>query len=89
MARKVYTGLVFLKDQNMANEEVKRLETKEGYFFTELPRLANEEEIKDSGIPTNHAEGWNLWIYKWRFATKAEWNRNVQKNNQGAAFQLI
>ena len=64
MVRKVHTGQFFCKNQNMANENARRIEYEEGMFIVEMPY-----EVE---YPVCSSEGWQTYEFKSRIATKKE-----------------
>jgi len=88
MAQKTHTGLVFLKEEQI-EEHVKNLEVKDRMFFIEKPKLATDESLKENGFIGRSFvnEEYKAYEYKWRFATKKEWNTAVKMN--GGVFQTI
>lgn len=64
IVRKVHTGQFFSKNQEMADENARRIEYEEGMLIVEMPYVAEVQ------IP--HSSGWVTYEYKSRPATKKE-----------------
>lgn len=64
IVRKVHTGQFFSKNQEMADENARRIEYEDGMFIVEMPYVAEVQ------IP--HSSGWVTYEYKSRPATKKE-----------------
>lgn len=64
MERNVHTGQFFCKNQEMADENAKRIEYEEGMKVVTMPY-----EVE---YPVCHSEGWKTYEYKTVIATKKE-----------------
>jgi len=64
VARKVHTGQFFCKNQDIANENARRIEYEDGMLMVEMPYEVD--------FPICHAEGWQTYEFKSRIATKKE-----------------
>jgi hypothetical protein len=79
---KPHTGFVFLKNQEMADSHIKRLETKEGLIVLSLKiasdEVLNAHDLLDVGH--SHVSGWSMWEITTREATKEEYHNNLEKH---------
>lgn len=88
-ARKVNSGLVFLKEEQI-EEHFKNLQIKERMVIVEPAKVASEETLKENGLLGKElTPGWKPYEYKWRFATEREWAKILNKYLPNRVFKSI